>query len=76
VLEAIAHPGSEDGTDEARRYATRFGHPFVICREGVSTDELAGALRSRMANDPVAERRIVRIELSKIVRLNLARSFQ
>jgi 2-oxo-4-hydroxy-4-carboxy-5-ureidoimidazoline decarboxylase len=60
----------------ANRYQARFGHAFLICAVGLTTQDLASALRSRLANDPVAERRVIRAELAKIVRLNLAGCFR
>ncbi len=56
-------------------YEQRFGHPFLICTHGLTATELLGALRSRLGNDPVAEREIVRGELRKITRLRLAQAF-
>ena len=59
-----------------RAYEHRFGHIFLICATGLSTDELLHALRSRLGNDPIAEREVVRAELKKIVRLRLAKAFR
>jgi 2-oxo-4-hydroxy-4-carboxy-5-ureidoimidazoline decarboxylase len=59
-----------------RAYEKRFGHVFLICATGLSADTMLGALRSRLRNDPVAEREVVRGELVKIVRLRLARAFR
>ena len=57
-------------------YERRFGHVFLICATGLSAEAMLSALRSRLANDPVAEREIVRTELTKIVRLRLAKAFR
>ena len=57
-------------------YEQRFGHVFLICATGLSAETMLAALRSRLRNDPVAEREVVRGELVKIVRLRLARAFR
>ena len=57
-------------------YERRFGHVFLICATGLSAEAMLSALRSRLANDPIAEREIVRTELTKIVRLRLAKAFR
>jgi 2-oxo-4-hydroxy-4-carboxy-5-ureidoimidazoline decarboxylase len=56
-------------------YERRFGHVFLICATGLSAEVMLGSLQSRLHNDPVAEREVVRAELAKIVRLRLARAF-
>ncbi|HEY2041229.1 MAG TPA: 2-oxo-4-hydroxy-4-carboxy-5-ureidoimidazoline decarboxylase [Jatrophihabitans sp.] len=57
-------------------YEERFGHLFLICATGLSAEQMLRALRSRLRNDPVAEREVVRGELIKIVRLRLAKAFR
>lgn len=57
-------------------YEQRFGHVFLICATGMSAEAMLSALRSRLRNDPVAEREVVRGELVKIVRLRLAKAFR
>jgi 2-oxo-4-hydroxy-4-carboxy-5-ureidoimidazoline decarboxylase len=57
-------------------YEQRFGHVFLICATGMSAEAMLAALRSRLRNDPIAEREVVRAELVKIVRLRLARAFR
>ncbi|HEV2886490.1 MAG TPA: 2-oxo-4-hydroxy-4-carboxy-5-ureidoimidazoline decarboxylase [Jatrophihabitans sp.] len=57
-------------------YEQRFGHVFLICATGLSAETMLAALRSRLRNDPVAEREVVRGELAKIVRLRLAKAFR
>jgi 2-oxo-4-hydroxy-4-carboxy-5-ureidoimidazoline decarboxylase len=57
-------------------YERRFGYVFLICATGLSAEAMLSALRSRLANDPVAEREVVRTELAKIVRLRLAKAFR
>jgi 2-oxo-4-hydroxy-4-carboxy-5-ureidoimidazoline decarboxylase len=57
-------------------YEQRFGHVFLICATGLSAEAMLSALRSRLRNDPVAEREVVRSELAKIVRLRLAKAFR
>lgn len=57
-------------------YEQRFDHVFLICATGMSAEAMLSALRSRLRNDPVAEREVVRGELVKIVRLRLAKAFR
>ena len=57
-------------------YEQRFGHVFLICATGLSAEAMLAALRSRLRNDPIAEREVVRGELVKIVRLRLAKAFR
>lgn len=76
--------GTAGATDSVRRelaeanraYEQRFGHVFLICATGLSAETMLSALRSRLRNDPVAEREVVRAELAKIVRLRLAKAFR
>lgn len=57
-------------------YERTFGYVFLICATGLSSEQMLTALQARLHNDPVAERAVVRAELSKIVRLRLARAFR
>ena len=59
-----------------RAYEQRFGHVFLICATGLGTEEMLQALRSRLGNDPIAEREVVRGELRGIVALRLARALR
>lgn len=54
-------------------YEQRFGHVFLICATGRTSEQMLAALRERLGNDPAAERDVVRCELAAIVRLRLAR---
>ncbi len=56
-----------------REYEARFGHVYLVCASGRSGEELLAVLRSRLANDPVTERSVVREELGRINRLRLER---
>jgi len=56
-------------------YEERFGHVFLICATGLSGEEMLTALRTRLGNDPDAERDVVREELRKIVDLRLGKAF-
>jgi 2-oxo-4-hydroxy-4-carboxy-5-ureidoimidazoline decarboxylase len=56
-----------------RAYEKRFGHVFLICASGLSGQEMLDQLRTRLANDPDAERTVVRRELLKITQLRLAK---
>jgi 2-oxo-4-hydroxy-4-carboxy-5-ureidoimidazoline decarboxylase len=57
-------------------YAERFGHVFLICAAGMPAGDLLAALRARLDHDPATEREVVRDELTKIVRLRLAKTFE
>jgi 2-oxo-4-hydroxy-4-carboxy-5-ureidoimidazoline decarboxylase len=52
-------------------YEQRFGQVYLVCATGKSADELLAICRARLANDPDAERGVVRDELAKINRLRL-----
>jgi 2-oxo-4-hydroxy-4-carboxy-5-ureidoimidazoline decarboxylase len=54
-------------------YEARFGHIYLVCAAGRSAPELLAILRDRLANDPPAERQVMRAELIKINDLRLAR---
>jgi len=56
-------------------YEERFGYVFLICATGLSGEEMLTALRTRLGNDPDAERDVVREELRKIVDLRLGKAF-
>ena len=49
---------------------------FLICATGMPAASMLAALRARLGHDPATEREVVRDELTKIVRLRLARSFE
>jgi 2-oxo-4-hydroxy-4-carboxy-5-ureidoimidazoline decarboxylase len=57
-------------------YTERFGHVFLICATGMSAASMLAALQARLSHEPAAEREVVRTELTKIVRLRLARTFE
>lgn len=57
-------------------YEERFGHVFLICATGMPAASMLAALQARLGHDPATEREVVRGELTKIVRLRLARSFE
>jgi OHCU decarboxylase len=54
-----------------RAYEQRFGHVFLICATGRTADEMLGALRGRLTNDPATELRVAAEEQAKITRLRL-----
>ena len=57
-------------------YEERFGHVFLICATGMSAASMLAALQARLGHDRATEREVVRDELTKIVRLRLARTFE
>lgn len=52
-------------------YEQRFGHVYLVCAAGRSAAELLAVCRSRLGNDPAAERGVVLGELAKINQLRL-----
>lgn len=68
--------GSDAGKLAALRdanaaYERHFGHVFLICATGRGPDEILAELRSRLANDPAAERAVAAAEIGKISALRL-----
>ncbi|QEV10429.1 2-oxo-4-hydroxy-4-carboxy-5-ureidoimidazoline decarboxylase [Streptomyces prasinus] len=57
-------------------YESRFGHPFVICVDGLkpyeALDHVLEGIRSRLANDPEEERLVAAEELRRLARGRLA----
>jgi len=78
---AAEQSGAAAASDQVRQgltegnlaYEKRFGHVFLICASGLSGWEMLDQLRTRLANDPEAERTVVRRELLKITQLRLAK---
>lgn len=57
---------------EANRvYENRFGHIFIVCATGKTSDEMLELLRRRLPNEPDAELRIAAEEQRRITRLRL-----
>jgi allantoicase len=54
-----------------RKYEQKFGHVFLICATGKSSEEILKNLHERMSNDPETELRIAAEEQRKITRLRL-----
>lgn len=54
-------------------YERRFGHIFLIFASGRTEREVLDAARRRLGHDDETERRVVREELRRIVRLRLER---
>jgi allantoicase len=54
-------------------YEERFGHVFLICATGKSSEEILQALDARMDNDAVTELRTAAAEQAKITGLRLER---
>jgi 2-oxo-4-hydroxy-4-carboxy-5-ureidoimidazoline decarboxylase len=52
-----------------REYEARFGHTFIVCATGKTAGELLSLLRSRLRNDPEAERAVASGEQAKIARI-------
>ena len=54
-----------------REYEARFGHIFLICAAGKSSEEILAALRNRIGNEPNSELRVAAEEQRQITRLRL-----
>ena len=52
-------------------YEERFGHTFIVCATGKSSDEMLSLCRVRLNNDPVTELHVASLELRKIAQLRL-----
>ena len=52
-------------------YQLKFGHVFLICATGKSSEEILDSLQRRLTNDPETELRIASEEQRKITRLRL-----
>jgi allantoicase len=52
-------------------YHATFGHVFLICAQGKSSEEILANLQQRLSNDPEVELRNAAEEQSKITRLRL-----
>jgi len=78
---AAEQSGAAAASDQVRRglaegnlaYEKRFGHVFLICASGLTGQEMLDQLRTRLKNDPQAERGVVRRELLNITQLRLAK---
>jgi allantoicase len=54
-----------------REYHAKFGHVFLICATGKSSEEILKNLQQRLSNDSEAELRVAAEEQRKITRLRL-----
>lgn len=54
-----------------RAHEAKFGHIFIICATGKSSEEMLAALQERLKNDPNTELRIACEEQRRITRLRL-----
>ena len=52
-------------------YEEKFGHIFIVCASGKTSEEMLTGLRERYNNDPSEELRIAAGEQAKITRLRL-----
>ena len=63
VLDALAQ-GNAD-------YEAKFGHIYIVCATGKSAAAMLDLLKSRLGNDPKAEKRIAAAEQAKITKIRL-----
>lgn len=54
-----------------REYQEKFGHIFIVCASGKTSEEMLASLRERFRNDPPEELSIAAGEQAKITRLRL-----
>ena len=54
-----------------RQYQEKFGHIFIICASGKTSEQMLEALRERLENTPEEELRIAASEQAKITELRL-----
>jgi allantoicase len=54
-----------------RAYEDRFGHVFIVCATGRSSEEILALLRQRLENDPGRELEVAAAEQARITRLRL-----
>lgn len=54
-----------------RVYEARFGHIFIVCATGKSSEEMLALLQDRLQNDPDTELRVAAEEQRRITRLRL-----
>ena len=59
--------------EKNRAYDDKFGYVYLVCASGRTAEELLAILTDRLDNDPETERRVMRSELAKIIRLRLER---
>jgi allantoicase len=52
-------------------YRAKFGHVFLICATGKTSDEILASLRQRLPNDPAIELRVTAEQQRKITRIRL-----
>jgi OHCU decarboxylase len=62
--------------DANQAYEERFGHRFIVCATGKSSDELLGILRQRLGNSAKQELEIAAEEQRKITNLRLEKLLQ
>jgi allantoicase len=63
LLKALATANQE--------YSKKFGHVFLICATGKSSEEILDSLQQRLSNDPEVELRVAAEEQHKITRIRL-----
>ncbi|MBB4930329.1 2-oxo-4-hydroxy-4-carboxy-5-ureidoimidazoline decarboxylase [Lipingzhangella halophila] len=69
-----AASAQEAFTAAQARYEERFGHIYLVCANGRSSEELLVDLESRMNNDPATETRVVANELREICLLRVGKA--
>jgi OHCU decarboxylase len=57
--------------DLNKEYEDKFGHIFIVCATGKSSEEMLAILRGRLQNNPDVELRIAAAEQGKITELRL-----
>jgi len=70
-VQSAAHDALQALAEGNRAYEQTFGHIFIICATGKSSEEMLTILQDRLHNDPDRELRIAAQEQSRITQLRL-----
>ncbi len=70
-MQSAAHDALQALAEGNRAYEQTFGHIFIICATGKSSEEMLTILQDRLHNDPDRELRIAAQEQSRITQLRL-----
>lgn len=60
-------------TSGNRAYEQRFGHIYLVCATGLTSDQMLADLERRLDNDDETEQRVVAGELARIAQLRIGK---
>lgn len=72
-LDALTPEEYDDFNAMNRAYTEKFGFPFILAVAGRTKEDVAEAMRLRIAGDPASERRRALAEIARITELRLGR---